>query len=150
MHRWIPWAALAVAGLWLAGCPDSDADGDGLTLAEEEDLGTDPDNPDTDGDGLQDGDEVHTHGTDPNAADSDGDGWDDGDEVGDNTDPLDSADHPYTGGWPIDGCRASVQPEADEIGSVAMPWNLMDQFGETVRFYDFCDHVIVMVCGAFS
>ena len=34
--------------------------------------------------------------------------------------------------------------------SVAMPWNLMDQFGETVRFYDFCDHVIVMVCGAFS
>jgi hypothetical protein len=35
-----------------------DADGDGLTLAQETDFGTDPDNPDTDGDGYVDGVEV--------------------------------------------------------------------------------------------
>ena len=33
----------------------SDADGDGLTYAQEIALGTDPNNPDTDGDGLKDG-----------------------------------------------------------------------------------------------
>jgi len=149
MHRWWVWA-FAALGLLFLGCPDSDADEDGLTKAEEEELGTDPDNPDTDGDGLSDGEEVNEHGTDPLEADSDGDEWDDGEEVDDGTDPLDEADHPYSGGWPIDACRSSIQPEADEVGSVALPFNLMDQFGETVRFYDFCDHVIVLVCGAFS
>lgn len=34
-----------------------------------------------DGDGLTDGEEVHTHRTDPTAADSDGDRFDDGEEV---------------------------------------------------------------------
>lgn len=150
MFHWMALATLAALGLVLGGCPDSDTDGDGLTNAEEEELGTDPDNPDTDDDLLSDGDEVNIYGTDPLVADSDGDGWKDGKEVNEGTDPLEPADHPYSGGWPIDSCRAEVQPGADEIGSVAMPFNLMDQFGETVRFYDFCDHVIILVCGAFS
>ncbi len=34
--------------------PDVDLDGDGLTNAEEDDLGTDPANPDSDGDGIDD------------------------------------------------------------------------------------------------
>lgn len=38
---------------------DDDPDGDGLTTGEEEILGTDPNNPDTDGDGIDDGDEVN-------------------------------------------------------------------------------------------
>ncbi len=42
-----------------------DPDGEGLTNAEEQELGTDPHNQDTDGDGVSDGDEV-THQTDPN------------------------------------------------------------------------------------
>ena len=46
----------------------SDADGDGLTDAEEAQLGTDPANPDTDGDGILDGNEVVV-GSDPAAAD---------------------------------------------------------------------------------
>ncbi len=37
---------------------DSDCDNDGLTTAEENDLGTNPNNPDSDGDGLTDGEEV--------------------------------------------------------------------------------------------
>ena len=60
---------------------DADDDGDGLTNDEEADLGTDPSNPDTDGDGLEDGAEVNTHGTDALNADTDGDGLEDGAEV---------------------------------------------------------------------
>jgi thiol-disulfide isomerase/thioredoxin len=64
----------------LFGC-DPDADTDGLTAEEEEEWGTDPDNDDTDGDGLSDGEEVHDYGTDPTQADSDGDGLSDGEEI---------------------------------------------------------------------
>ncbi|MDE2312059.1 MAG: hypothetical protein KGJ93_03175 [Patescibacteria group bacterium] len=45
--------------------PDADPDRDGLTNAEEFKLGTDPNNPDSDNDGLSDGDEVHVFGSDP-------------------------------------------------------------------------------------
>ena len=45
-----------------------DFDGDGLTNLEEYQNGTDPNNPDTDGDGFSDGDEVHTRHTDPTRA----------------------------------------------------------------------------------
>jgi outer membrane protein OmpA-like peptidoglycan-associated protein len=59
----------------------SDKDNDGLGKCEEETIGTDPNNPDTDGDGLNDGDEVRKYFTDPLKADTDGDGLNDGDEV---------------------------------------------------------------------
>ncbi len=58
-----------------------DSDHDGLTDEEERALGTDPLNPDTDGDGLTDYDEVKVFGTDPLNPDTDGDGYKDGDEV---------------------------------------------------------------------
>ncbi len=58
-----------------------DDDNDGLTGAQELALGTDPFNPDTDGDGLTDGDEINIYGTDPLNPDTDGDGLTDGDEV---------------------------------------------------------------------
>lgn len=56
----------------------SDTDGDTLTLVEELQFGTDPNNPDTDGDGLSDGTEVNIVHTDPLNADTDGDGIPDG------------------------------------------------------------------------
>lgn len=66
-----------------------DTDGDGLTDAEENNLGTDPAKADTDDDGLSDGDEVNKYKTDPLVADTDGDGLSDGDEVlSHDTDPL--------------------------------------------------------------
>jgi hypothetical protein len=66
-----------------------DSDGDGLTDGEENRLGTDPFNPDTDGDELGDGREVNELGTDPLNTDSDGDTLTDGDEVlRRSTDPL--------------------------------------------------------------
>ena len=45
----------------------ADWDGDGLTNAEEQQQGTDFNNPDSDGDGLPDGWEVN-HGLNPNNA----------------------------------------------------------------------------------
>ena len=49
---------------------------------------TDPLDPDTDGDGLNDGDEVNTFSTDPLNEDSDDDGLSDGQEVSAGLDPL--------------------------------------------------------------
>ena len=59
----------------------SDKDNDGLTKGEEEEIGTDPNNPDSDGDGLKDGAEFKQYNTDPLNQDSDRDGLNDGDEV---------------------------------------------------------------------
>ncbi|MBI1804821.1 MAG: OmpA family protein [Ignavibacteriae bacterium] len=68
---------------------DNDLDKDSLLNTEEQRLGTDPRNPDTDGDGLRDGAEVHTYHTDPLNKDTDGDGLKDGEEVFTyHTDPL--------------------------------------------------------------
>lgn len=58
-----------------------DTDGDGLFDDEEAIYGTDPRNPDTDADGLNDGDEVHRFATDPKNPDTDADGLSDGEEV---------------------------------------------------------------------
>lgn len=67
----------------------SDRDGDGLTRCEELALGTDPNNWDTDGDGISDGDEVRKYGTNPLMPDTDLDGISDYDEIFKyKTDPL--------------------------------------------------------------
>ena len=58
-----------------------DDDGDGLTNQAETEHGTDPNNPDTDGDELGDGDEVLRLGTDPKNPDTDSDELRDGEEV---------------------------------------------------------------------
>lgn len=51
---------------------ETDEDGDGLLGGEEALLGTDPINPDTDGDGINDGDEVGDDVTNPLDEDNDG------------------------------------------------------------------------------
>ena len=59
----------------------NDNDEDGLTNDQEKELGTDPNNSDTDGDGLMDGLEVTKYMTNPLKADTDGDNLSDKDEI---------------------------------------------------------------------
>jgi hypothetical protein len=81
---------------------DPDSDGDGLSDgAEVNTHGSDPNDTDSDADGLDDGAEVDTYGTDPADADSDGDGLDDGAEV--NTHGTDPADDDSDGDGLHDG-----------------------------------------------
>lgn len=68
--------------------PDAtDADIDGLTTPQEANFGTDPNNPDTDDDGILDGDEVSVYRTDPLNSDTDADNFYDGGELIRGTDP---------------------------------------------------------------
>lgn len=85
-----------------------DRDGDGLLNSFEEENGLNPDNPDSDGDGYQDGTEVRLGSVamakDPNShpvtpyyspiVDTDSDGYSDAYEVDNGTDPLSAASHP--------------------------------------------------------
>ncbi|MBT7069201.1 MAG: OmpA family protein [Verrucomicrobia bacterium] len=83
------WGARIGPNMRATGGP-LDSDGDGLSDVRESELGTDPYDPDTDKDGLSDGDEVLTYKTDPLNPDTDYDGLKDGVEVRDHkTDPLD-------------------------------------------------------------
>jgi len=87
-----------------------DGDDDGLGARDEFMYGTNPNLPDTDGDGLKDGDEVfgvQIAGvtlndarvfTNPLMSDTDGDGVTDGAEVAAGTDPTSSFPYIYTGG----------------------------------------------------
>ena len=59
-----------------------DADGDGLTDADELIYATNLDQSDTDGDRISDGDEVHQYLTNPTLKDTDGDSYEDGFEIG--------------------------------------------------------------------
>ncbi len=74
--------------------PNGDDDADGLTNQEEDGLGTDPNDADTDNDGIDDGVEALESGTDPLDWDTDGDGVSDGAEVAAGTNPLDANDYP--------------------------------------------------------
>ncbi len=65
-----------------------DSDRDGLDDIREKELGTDPNNADTDADGLLDGDEVIVIKTNPLNPDTDGDGYKDGEEVRNGYNPL--------------------------------------------------------------
>ena len=69
-----------------------DKDGDGATNLQEFEHGSNPLLIDSDGDGLNDGDELNSYGTSPILTDSDEDEIDDGFEVSFGLDPLDPND----------------------------------------------------------
>lgn len=92
----------SITGFRVASAPP-DTDHDGLADIYETgsgiyvsttNTGTNPSVFDTDGDGLADGIEVHTHETNPNLADSDGDGFNDGFEVNTGFNPKSGASTP--------------------------------------------------------
>lgn len=102
-------------------------------------MGTDPNNADSDGDGLSDSEELDL-GTDPTSDDSDGDGYLDQWEVAEGSDPADDSSLIYAGGWPYNPDKDDM-PESDS--SRARPYELsprfvlQDQYGEEVDLYDF-------------
>jgi hypothetical protein len=96
----------------VATATDQDADNEPDEL--EPGLGLDPTNPDSDGDGVADGDEPDLYGTDPGVWDTDGDGFSDGEELFTaGTDPL-MGD--TDGGGVSDGSGAS-DTDADLLGA---------------------------------
>ncbi len=89
--------------------------GDGLTNLQEYNLGTDPDNPDTDGDGLDDGPETQGVGsrppTNPTMIDTDNDGLNDGVESNSGTfvDNTDTGTNPTLNDTDGDGLTDNVE-----------------------------------------
>ena len=105
---------------------DTDTDGDGVNDGNEMFYGTDPTKADTDGDStgttsLNDGEELYGTRTDPTKADTDGDGATDGDEIDAATDPLDPTDTP---------AFAARQPERAAISNQALPRATLDANGK--------------------
>lgn len=101
------------------GCEAVDPDKDGLPTSQETMIGTDPNNPDTDGDGLNDGKEVNSTGTKPLVADTDDDGLSDGQEVNQTeTDPLDadSDDDGVIDGTEVALGTSPLNPDSDGDG----------------------------------
>ncbi len=110
-----------------------DNDHDGLTNLQEFLAGTDPNNPDTDGDGLTDGYEVNTSHTNPLLADTDGDGLSDGDEVNlYHTNPLlvDSDGDGAPDGWEV---RTGYDPNSAASKPPAFPYAIGVKFVSDVR-----------------
>ena len=97
-----------------------DTDGDGLVNNQEIELGTDPENPDSDGDKLLDGDEVIQRGTDPLNPDTDDDGLNDGDEVILGTNPThpDSDRDGLPDGQETPPCPDPLNPDTDRDGII--------------------------------
>ena len=94
---------------------ETDLDADNYPDALEVEVGLDPNNVDTDADGVADGDEGNLYGTDPFILDTDGDGVSDGGELFDRrTDPLVWND------FAVDGTAAAPEEvAADEVPAVA-------------------------------
>ena len=114
--------------------PSDDPDADGLTNGQELQLSTDPNNEDTDDEGLKDGDEVYAYGTDPTLDDTDGDGLKDDDEVmGYGTDPNspDSDADGMPDGWEKKHGLHPMKRDADDDPDRDGLTNLEEYFNET-------------------
>jgi len=81
LHNYDRYINVGLGIEYIVGGCDTDEDNDGINRCDEEKFGTDPLNPDTDGDGLKDGEEILTYKTNPLDPDTDKDGLKDGEEV---------------------------------------------------------------------
>jgi hypothetical protein len=104
---------------------DRDSDGDGLTDAFEESIGTDWNDRDTDGDGFEDGDE-HLNYFYAN----------------------DATDFPYAGDYPRGPLPSTISSQGWSEGSVSNNWTLVDQWGEELQLHRFYGNVIVVELAA--
>lgn len=138
--------ALAAVLLAAAACSsaqikktETDEDGDGLTLAQETFLGTDPTKADSDGDGIPDGEE-----------DTDHDGIGDAAEIAAGSDPMHLCVTPANlgGKWPDYSAQAAadgVTPDGEwKIGSRPPNYTDTDQFGNQLGLHQFYGSVVLL------
>jgi hypothetical protein len=133
----------------LDGSEADTALGDDSTTGEAEGGGDgdgDAESPDSDEDGLSDAEEEEL-GTDPLDKDSDDDNYWDSWEVLEGTDPLDFESRIYTGFWPYsptkDELPQGTWAEAStETGSQFPRQSFLDQNGDLVDLYDFNNFTI--------
>ncbi|MGD1073641.1 MAG: Ig-like domain-containing protein [Bryobacteraceae bacterium] len=115
--------------------PFEDPDHDGLTNLQEFQLGTNPINPDTDGDGLTDGDEVNKYHTNPLLADTDGDEIPDGVEITTGTNPLDPTSYDLKKATAVSTLTPPsftlMTSIANPVISVQLDWKVMLIDGKT-------------------
>ena len=99
--------------------------------------------PDSDEDGLSDAEEAEL-GTDPNLKDTDSDNYWDSWEVTEGTDPLDPASRIYQGSWPYNPNKdeleaGTVSTATTEKGSLFPRQAFVDNHGDYVDIYDFSE-----------
>jgi len=101
----------------------ADGDSDLLTDLQEYNNKTNPNNADSDGDGLKDGEEINPYATGPTNPDSDGDGYSDGEEVAWSPakDPNNPGDKPQYGPGVY---YAAPDNSLWGDGTETNPWNL--------------------------
>lgn len=124
----------------IAGGGPSGADGDDGDAAEADDgLGSD-----VDGGADPAGGDPGSSG--PGDA---GPGDDDGAAELSSSGAPDMPPTPYQGGWDIGDCQSEITGATDDPGGAISDFSFTDQFGETVRLYDFCHKAVLIVEGAF-
>jgi hypothetical protein len=104
---------------------DPDPDNDGLTSTFEASIGTDPFDPDTDGDGYEDGLE-HLNYFFAN----------------------DPTDYPYIGDYPRGPIPASVSGQGWSEGQISNNWTHEDQHGQDLQLHRFFGNVVVIELAA--
>ena len=110
------------------GSSDGDADDDTLTDLQEYQLGTDPNQQDSDGDGWSDDREINIEGTSAINVDSDLDGIADDEEALSNTDPLNGDSD---GDGALDGDELTAGTAPDDATSVPVIDIDSDGVGDT-------------------
>src|SRR5205085_12520175 len=112
--------------------PFEDPDRDGLTNLQEFTAGTDPNKADSDGDGLNDGDEVNKYHTNPLLADTDGDGIPDSVEIQTGTNPLDAKSYDLKKAT----ATSTVTPPSFSLAASAVNQNASVQLSWKVTLID--------------
>jgi hypothetical protein len=107
------------------GNATTDSDEDGLTDAFEDTIGTDPNDPDTDGDGFSDSEEHLNYFF----AD-------------------DATDFPYEGDYPRGPIPREVAGEGWAEGDISNNWIGTDQYGEDLQLHRFYGNVVVVELAA--
>jgi len=100
---------------------DLDWDKDGLPNAFEDDIGTDPTNNDSDGDGFLDGTEYFAYFR-----------------------PGDPTDYPYIGEYPRYPIPAEIEGEGYNQLNISPDWSATDQFGQDLYLHRFYGNIVII------